>query len=844
MLWMDEALGTTYSRDDGENWTEPQPLTFPFKDNMPTLVSGDGNIHAFWIEPGTANKLQHARVKAESFGDPRTWERPRTISKGVSGFDVEFGGDKRLYLILTRNTSDEDFPEGLYYRASKDDGATWPEETLLYPSRYFRQLAPASLNLNIDSARVGEIDVISVTWDNPALKRVYYARSADGGTTWEPVEEVATSVGDDLSGAPFRITHIAHGSKAMRIWQSNLQSGVFCTTYVQVSNDAGKLWGERVEIMQNVNGCPTDKHLFVLDDGNILLQSLIQDQVYLTAYDWERWSEPQPQTDIFGFPNPATGDVVEFNCIQPIYTDGRLYHVGCEKSTGADIWFTFREVGSVQNWFPRSTNWTEPITAASTPNEIEAVKSLVDSQGRMHLFWVQVESTDDQGAQSTTRSIYHAQWEGGQASTPNMVVSSPDNYVGDFSVAYDPSRNRIYLAWNGEISGEIYSSWAKADMAGSELEWAEPIPVPAPKKTGRSPDIQVDSDGVIYIAYVIPINEGRGIYIVNSTDGEKNWSEPVPIFTFDNTPWPAVGAPHLALAPDQEMHLTWTRENLFLQPASIELYYARTENGGSAWTEPQTITYEPVSEAWLMNTAETGLNRMWITETGAINIFHDTSVDGGATWSLPTNLSGLGEIPRAIYPFINSQGMFSLAQIVEDQGGRLEFKNQRWDGQAWQPGELLTLSETAEDQVGFLAVGEKLDGGLTLVYSVLRANSGDGDEASWEIVSLDRLAGAADGTPTPPVAPTATPSLPEVTSTSEVQVSPSVTLEEPQPVTEAAVVVPTETGELTATAVSSPVSEVANPGTGSASTLVPILAAGIAVLVVGVFVVLSQRRRR
>lgn len=851
VVWMDEIQDATYSRFDGESWSAPESLAFPFKENLPTLISGDGFIHVFWIETGRDSSLQHIRATPENFGDPRAWEKVRTISKSVSSFDVHYGGGGRIHLVMIRNAADDTHPEGVYYRGSTDEGATWAAESLLHPSRYYRLLKSGDIDLNIESAQTAEGEVVSVVWDHPTLKRVYYARSADGGAIWEPMVEVDGPIGEDLSGSPFRITHTVDGETALRVWQSNLQSGLFCTTYYQVSADAGQTWSERRAILQNVNGCPADKRLYPLAGGKTLLQTTVQSQLYLAAFDGERWSEPQAQSGINSFPNPLTGDPVELGCIQSLHReDGRLYIVGCDRGSGGDIWFASRAVDETELWFPHPTNWSEPKSAADTPDRINRIQSSIDRQGRMHLFWTQHEPAGSQDAGPTALSLYHVLWDGEQASPANVVIRSPDKEIGDFSIAYDSSRNRMVTVWTGAVSGGVYYSWADADLASSVLEWADAVAVPTPQASIRSPDISVDADGVVHIVYAVPINEGRGIYLTTSGDGEKTWSVPTQLFTFDNTNWQAIGLPHLALDGDNRRHLVWTRNDLFKTPSAFELYYARSEPGGGAWSEPQIASNAPVGEVWLIITGDNGLHRIWLTVgVDEAKVFHDISPDGGASWSLPTDLSGLGETPRAVSPFIGEGGRLSLAQIIEDQNEQLTLKILDWDGQAWKTGDSLMISDTAGDEVGALSAGAGPDGRLLIGYSLRKANDVVTDEQPWEIILISRFPnGSSEAQPTaavttapPTAAPPQTTPVETVAPQTEAATEPAAPLpteeltKQPPVETEASDLTPTNTP---------PVPLDSTPAPTDSPTLGLILAGGIALLVVGVFYAMRRMRLR
>ncbi|MDI6696127.1 MAG: hypothetical protein QME21_13860 [Anaerolineales bacterium] len=839
VVWVDRYAGSVYSRgvftdtltSPSGVWSAPAAIEFPFEDWIPMLVNGGDYIHAFWINRDKDNTLFYSRVVPANFQTPGSWEAPRPLSKYVVGMSAVSQSAGQIQIAYIHNLEESQRPEGIYYQRSDDNGNTWKPEILLYTSKYLRSMKLDDANVQISATFQGDQEVVSVVWDNPLLKRVFYARSIDGGVTWEPAAEVDGPYIDGNVNAPFKIKILTNENRAVRIWQSNLQSGVYCSQYYQFSNNGGEAWSERRLMLENLTGCATENRMFRMADGAFLLQTTIQEQVYLLAWNGERWSDPRPQSLLYTFDNPLTNDVVTFRCRQSTLPKGDvLYVVGCDVSSGGDIWVTWRKVGDVRSWFPPPSNWSQPLKITESSEEIYSLQGVFDEQGRYHILWVQNQPEEER----KKRSIYYSVFSQDTPSLPSLILESPDNYVDSFSTAVDFARSRLVVAWNSGQSGEIYYSWADTATAYSALEWADPVVVPSVHPLARSPNILVLKDGAIYISYVIPINEDRGVYIVKSLDGGETWSQPVRVYDADNSSWQMVDSPKLATDKEQNLHLLWTQNVLFAAPSAIGLYYARSEDGGETWSAPQVAVNSLVEKIWMINAGQKGLHRFWLSPTATgTSIFQDFSNDGGVNWSLPSNLTGLGEIPQAVVPYVDFSDRLGMVQIFANPVGKLAIKDQTREGENWKIEDVLDLYLQSENVLPLLAAAKGLDERLFVLYTDKVPDTLEA-VGPWQILLQIRNKSSASAIPTSveTTGPSST-SSPEATSAQPVviqaTISPSVT-----PAPDALTPTPIATA---------PILNPQGPGSANGTTMGLVLAGGVAVMVVLAFVAYTRIRR-
>ena len=89
---------------------------------------------------------------------------------------------------------------------------------------------------------------------------------------------------------------------------------------------------------------------------------------------------------------------------------------------------------------------------------------------------------------------------------------------------------RACCTWPGAAArpGRSIYSRAKAGEAAA-AGWSAPQELPSPPRPALAadwPQLGIDAAGRLTVAYVVPINEGRGVYVVQSQDGGESWSPP------------------------------------------------------------------------------------------------------------------------------------------------------------------------------------------------------------------------------------------------------------------------------------------------------------------------------
>ncbi|MGH2535764.1 MAG: exo-alpha-sialidase [Candidatus Promineifilaceae bacterium] len=755
ILWWDQNAGFMLAAGDGQNWAAPEAAVLPFGPPSPRVAphyrprlgaGANGTVHAVWSDESRA--LLYSRAPAAALGNPAAWSAPAQLAEAAEGaaFVVDAAG--RLHLAYLRPLESELAPAGVYYRQSRDGGATWSDPQNLYASSYLRALTPESAHLSLAVGRGGEL---LLAWDNRPLERVYMARSTDGGLGWSDPEEVDRRLeGDNVgSSGPARLSLHATQDGMHRTWQAGHQ-GATCSQYHQLSADGGATWGERRPLFPALQGCSAGLHFIAGEDGRTLLMLETESAVYFSAWNGQGWGELRPEPALSEFIAPETFRLVDFDCLQPALTGPAgaqvLLVVGCDAGEGQEVWLRWIDFASLAAALAPGDepSWEYPTLVAPISAEANDLKLAADGDGFLHAAWIQAAN-----AGVEVSAIQYSRWDGGQWLPPAAVLSAPGvNTAVQFDLAVDAT-GRLSAAWNDARPGRLFFSQAATSRASSAGDWSTPAELPLEGLSAASPAVAVSPAGV-HLVFAVPLNEGRGIYLTFSSDDGLTWQSPVRVVDAATLGWEMVDEPRLAAGADGALHVTWTRYTLPPERQALAVYYSRSADGGRSWSQPEEVA----AAGWsaLLAPAGGGLHRLWLDAEGAL--FHQGSADGGQSWSAPAQVTA-------------AAGAHAHPAVVADSAGRLHLlwaepeasglNYSRWDGTTWTQGAAfdtrltalngLAAAAGADDQLSLIAAGPSAelgsDNGRPVVY--------------FSQLALDLPEALATPPPTPP-AVTAEPS--------------------------------------------------------------------------------------
>lgn len=291
-LWREDVRDRNvlaYARLRAGRWSNPTdvlitPGNLPI--DTPTLaVDGRNWLHALWQSGG---RIYHSTVFAAAADSSQQWRAPlalATLQGRLAEPHLVIDADDVLHVVMLQTETGK----GIYYSQSADSGLTWSTPRPIHLAA--RQSAPAHPRLAAGAdGRLHAVWLEGTVGDSAAPRQVRYANSADGGRTWSSPQTVAT--GDyDWPGIAERA-----GDDLHVVWSG---SGDNWGVYDRRSADGGSTW-EPVWF-SDIFGGHHGRAALVADGGNALhrLQIATPNRVRDTqvvihlVWDDNAWSEPQ-----------------------------------------------------------------------------------------------------------------------------------------------------------------------------------------------------------------------------------------------------------------------------------------------------------------------------------------------------------------------------------------------------------------------------------------------------------------------------------------------------------------------------------------------------------------------
>src|SRR5262249_42000656 len=149
----------------------------------------------------------------------------------------------------------------------------------------------------------------------------------------------------------------------------------------------GATWSQLQTMMGDVPGCAQSNDFVaggaVGPGGMLYLLTNHKNQLFLSAWNGAQWSQPQVQPILAGFEEPETYAPVTLGCHQATWLGEQLYVVGCDTSSGGDIWVTSQQIASAASWFSPDV-WSGPASITSDALEVTNVVVASTSDDLVH----------------------------------------------------------------------------------------------------------------------------------------------------------------------------------------------------------------------------------------------------------------------------------------------------------------------------------------------------------------------------------------------------------------------------------------------------------------------------
>jgi hypothetical protein len=701
VVWVDAIDGYKYAASaDGKVWTSPQNANFPFSpedDSRPTFfANSNGIIYILWRDK--ENALFYGRAQSEYLGNSSAWSEGSKITDSVADYHAVVDSQGILHLSYVKNLGNNSSPAGVYYGQIGSSGLS---ETLnIYSSEYFRSLDDTSAHVRIAISNKTEMASVYVAWDNPILKRIFMAESIDAGQNWGEAYEVVSPEANSGYESPHNAEINVIGNSILLTWQVG-QSGIRCAQYSRWSESGGNEWGETLKMFDGLASCPERIGFFTVNANYSIALLNTQDNLAMIAWNGNAWSDLQIQNELSDFLDPVTFDALLWRCQQVSIQNDMLFVIGCDEGKSDDIWFASRSLGSIENWFPSPSAWSSPSVITSVPYKISSISSVADTQNNIHLVWVQSSLSENDDIEP---GIFYALWNGKEWSKPAPIIINLAGMPTQLSLTKD-NQERLLLGWVDEANGELLFSWANSSRANVPLEWTSPKVLPSPTKLISSPNILIDGNGSILVAYAISLNENRGIYIVRSDDLGENWSSPSRVFDGISADWDSVDQPEIVLTGDGKIHALFSQYLVRGDTQPLGLYYSQSVDGGTTWDEPKSVTDQPVYWSKILSFDHQTLHLLWQEKNGeVVTNYHQISADSGLTWTDPINIS-FTIVPLTMAASVmDLSGQLHFLQLLADE--TLTIQDWLWDGLRWNAQETREIMDNAGKSVSPIFISE------------------------------------------------------------------------------------------------------------------------------------------
>lgn len=724
-VWEDGAQNFRSSVMMSGVWGAANDFSMPFTLRQRPLeyqfLSGtNGKIYVFWID--IQGRLFYSSEELSRVDKLVSWGDGRPLGRNVDKFAVTQGEDGSIHLIYLIGEEIGDFSVGVYYtKITAEEGVLPP--VAMDQSTYFRRgrdLVPGENGTDQGesftawSYNANGVNAIFLSWNNPITKRLFLRQSLDAGATWGETVEFVTPDESSANLVPQNPMFSQVGSSILFFWQYN-QKEVMCKQYYQFSTDQGKTWSDRLEPLEDLFGCPEKNVFFSESDQNSFLASFLNSQLYLTVMKNNDLEGPQLQSEVNGFLDTSTFNNIRLQSQHVVMTNNDLYLIGAGIGDISDIWVTSRNVASLYNPESEALGWSSPNLIAQQKEAFRNIVLLSNIKDSVNAFWSQPVGERRNGSGN---AIYYSGWTTPTNVVPQAVLQSAEGKSDHPSVSVD-SDGRVSIVWSGGKSGDLYFSHSDINRATTSLDWVDPIQLPLSSSTVANPILKVGADSSLHIAYMIPLNEDRGVYTISSQDRGDTWSAPVRVFDAVQN---CEMLEHLAftISNSGTQHISWMCSTIPQGTGAYTLLNARSADQGKNWSVRQDSLDLDFELVWgeVAGVSQENIQLIWLEYSGeGYRLKYQRSADDGITWQPMEEIEIFEEAPNPLAITADPGGQLYLLAAVEEIN-QVSLSSWSWNDETWNFLDMGKLISGKSHQIDSLAAVVLLKGELGVLYSV------------------------------------------------------------------------------------------------------------------------------
>jgi hypothetical protein len=226
-------------------------------------------------------------------------------------------------------------------------------------------------------------------------------------------------------------------------------------------------------------------------------------------------------------------------------------------------------------------------------------------------------------------------WE----STKRLTWNSGDSNRPDVTV---DTNGNVHSVWEDDNPGNYEIYYRKSTDGGTS--WASAVRLSWNSGNSQYPAIATDSSANIHVVWDDDTPGRREVFYRGSPDGGATWSAVKRLTQLAGDSQ----VPSIAIDSADRVHVVW----FDITPGNNEIYFSRSVDGGTTWTNPKRMTWNPSSSRYPSIAAGFGndIHVVWQDDSPRNEeIYHKRSSDGGSSWLSAKRLtwnSGSSKSPR------------------------------------------------------------------------------------------------------------------------------------------------------------------------------------------------------
>ena len=324
--------------------------------------------------------------------------------------------------------------------------------------------------------------------------------------------------------------------------------------------------------------------------------------------------------------------------------------------------------------------WTAPQRLTWNSGYSQFPVIAVDSYGQVHVAW-----QDD--TPGNFEVCYKKSPDGGTSWAANTRFTWTSTFSHMPAIKVDSSGD-IHVFWDDDSPGnnEIYqkrSTDAGATWTANErLTWTSGYSI--------VPDMAVDPSGNLHVVWSDLTSGNLEIYHKKSTDGGATWT------TGHRLTWNAGASmsPKIGVDTSGHLHVVWQDET----PGSWQVYYARSTDGGAAWTPSQRLSWSSGLSGYPIIGVDSfsGLHVVWQgSVSGNTEAFYRKSTDGGTSWAVAKRLSWTSGVSFSPVIAVDSSDNLHVVWSDDTPGNdEIYYKKSIDGGTTWSANKRLTWTSS------------------------------------------------------------------------------------------------------------------------------------------------------